>query len=114
MSLVLSRANLADDTRPSESDIGTDTIGGWCLVDRLVHYAIASNGILLPLIKEHGQPLFYLDHIKNKITSSSDDDAYDNASNSDSCQTFQFLCHIVPGQQLAGSPAKKTWRRLVK
>ena len=72
MSFVLSRVNLADDT-PSGSDINTDTIGGWCLVDGLVHCAIASNGILLPLIKEHGPPPFYLDHIKNKSTSSSDD-----------------------------------------
>lgn len=88
------------------------------LVDGLTHCATASNGILLPLIKEHGPPQFYLDHIiKNRVTSSSteDDDAQSNASNiSDNYQSFRSLCRIVSGQQLAGNAAKTIWRRLLQ
>jgi len=112
-SLVLSSINAAGENS-SEREIDTATVGGWCLLDGLSHCATASNGILLPLIKEHGPPLFYLDHIKNKhISSSSEDGSSDHASNN--CyESFQSLCHIVSGQQLAGNAAKTIWRRLLQ
>mmetsp|Transcript_38752 Transcript_38752/g.83475 ORF Transcript_38752/g.83475 Transcript_38752/m.83475 type:complete len:337 (+) Transcript_38752:131-1141(+) len=112
-SLVLSRVSGLNDTT-IERNIDTETIGGWCLVDGLVHCATASNSILLPLIKEHGPPRFYLDHVK-KIASRSDDDASASGSNNtDDLRSFRSLCQIVSGQQLAGNAAKTIWRRLLK
>jgi len=112
-SLVLSRVRDLNDTN-NERNIDTETIGGWCLVDGLVHCATASNSILLPLIKEYGPPRFYLDHIK-KITLTSEDDASTSGSNNtDDLRSFRSLCQIVSGQQLAGNTAKTIWRRLLK
>lgn len=73
---------------------------------------MASNGILLPLIKEHGPPAFYLDHLKNKNTNNSSGDSQ-TATKSDGYQSFRSLCRIVAGQQLAGNAAKTIWRRLL-
>ena len=81
----------------------------YSLIDGLVHCATASNGILLPLIKEHGPPSFYLDHLKNK------NDTKDNCNKkTDDYQSFRSLCRIVAGQQLAGNAAKTIWRRLLR
>ena len=73
---------------------------------------MASNGILLPLIKEHGPPAFYLDHLKNKNTNNSSGDSQ-TATKGDGYQSFRSLCRIVAGQQLAGNAAKTIWRRLL-
>ena len=87
------------------------------LLDGLTHCAIASNGVLLPLIKEHGPPRFYLDHIENKnssrVGSESNDTGYSTNRN-DGYQSFRSLCRIVSGQQLAGNAAKTIWRRLLQ
>ena len=98
--LVLSRVTI-----PSGGN--TDTLGGWCLVDGLAHCAIASNGILLPLIKEHCPPDFYIDQINNKHASTSSEEEEDGY------KSFRSLCRIVSGQQLAGSAARTIWRRLL-
>mmetsp|Transcript_5069 Transcript_5069/g.9220 ORF Transcript_5069/g.9220 Transcript_5069/m.9220 type:complete len:363 (+) Transcript_5069:82-1170(+) len=132
--LVLSRV-IDLDNAPivhSERDIDfdTSTFGGWCLIDGLVHCATASNGILLPLIKEHGPPPIYLDYIrKNKRNLSSEDDCstsdYEGSSSDDDesmselnsingCRSFRSLCQIVSGQHLDGSTAKIVWGRLLK
>ncbi|KAL7536432.1 hypothetical protein ACHAXR_007156 [Thalassiosira sp. AJA248-18] len=99
-SIVLSRLN---SSKYVDSDqVDTNTLGGWSLIDGLTHCAVASNGILLPLIKEHGPPQFYIEHIQKKII-----------VGSDKFQSFRSLCRIVSGQQLAGSAAKTIWRRLL-
>lgn len=92
----------------NDEDINTKTIGGWCLIDGLVHCSTASDEILLPLIREHGIPSLYIDHLKN--TNSSQNAATVN----DGYESFtRSLCRIVSGQQLAGSAAKTIWRRLL-
>ena len=101
--VVLSHFNKGSN----DGDINTITIGGWCLIDGLVHCSTASDGILLPLIREHGVPSFYLDHLKNVNSTTSQ-----NAAN-DGYESFRSLCRIVSGQQLAGSAAKSIWRRLL-
>eukprot|EP00581_Thalassiosira_minuscula_P002737 CAMPEP_0183747778 /NCGR_PEP_ID=MMETSP0737-20130205/67437_1 /TAXON_ID=385413 /ORGANISM="Thalassiosira miniscula, Strain CCMP1093" /LENGTH=405 /DNA_ID=CAMNT_0025983495 /DNA_START=220 /DNA_END=1438 /DNA_ORIENTATION=- len=120
--LVLSHANVANDDnendtsnrslRGSSTAINTNTIGGWCLVDGLVHCAMASNGILLPLMKEHGPPAFYLDHINTTNKRSQEDSS--NTNTNDGFTSFRSLCRIVAGQQLAGPTAKTIWRRLLR
>ncbi|KAL9190603.1 hypothetical protein ACHAXT_000309 [Thalassiosira profunda] len=82
-------------------------MGGWCLVDGLTHCGLASNGILLPLIREHGPPAFYIDHIKDKKSEEK------GSCVDDEHKSFRSLCRIVAGQQLAGNAAKTIWRRLL-
>jgi len=112
-SLVVSRVTDSDGA-PSCGNIATNTIGEWCLVEGLAHCATASDGILLPLIREHGPPPFYLDHINKKSASSQDGDATGYSSIGDGRRSFRSLCRIVSGQQLAGAAAKTIWRRLLK
>mmetsp|Transcript_42104 Transcript_42104/g.88352 ORF Transcript_42104/g.88352 Transcript_42104/m.88352 type:complete len:379 (-) Transcript_42104:2006-3142(-) len=118
--LVLSHANnVANDDNDTSTGslcsgstaINTNTIGGWCLIDGLVHCAMASNGILLPLMKEHGPPGFYLDHI---ITNKRSQEDSSNTNTNDGFTSFRSLCRIVAGQQLAGPTAKTIWRRLLR
>ena len=81
------------------------------MIDGLVHCSTASDGILLPLIRKHGIPSFYIDHLKNTNANSI---ATQNAATvNDGYEPFRSLCRIVSGQQLAGSAAKTIWRRLL-
>lgn len=112
-SLVLSNINIDGGAKSSDSKIDTTTIGGWCLIDGLSHCGEASNGMLLPLIREHGIPNFYLAHLQNQNSTSFGDYNPSVSNNSDGYQSFRSLCRIVSGQQLAGSAASIIWRRLL-
>lgn len=106
--LILSKV-VTTNSKSESYEINTNTLGGWCLVDGLTHCALGSNGILLPLIQEHGPPAFYIEHIQKKNTPGSEGD-----SSNDAYQSFRSLCRIVSGQQLAGNAAKTIWRRLLE
>ena len=114
---------------PNFNNINTNTLGGWCLIDGLTHCASVSGGILAPVIKKYGPPLFYIDHLQktNKILSSigggsGDEDPncsvyvssdYSTLKNKDKYRSFRDLCRIVSGQQLAGPAAKTIYSRLL-
>lgn len=95
----------------------TTTLHGWCLVDALVHCGNASNGILAPLILEHGPPGIYMDHIREKYKMAQETKGKGTKDNeSDRMEdypSFRALCRTVAGQQLAGKAAVSIWRRLV-
>jgi len=91
--------------------IDTTTLHGWCLVDALVHCGNASNGILAPLILEHGPPGIYMDHLVEKYKTANEKKEEEDASNE--YPSFRALCRTVAGQQLAGRAAVTIWRRLV-
>ena len=86
----------------------TQTKGGWCLKQGLLHVCSVNGGSLLPLIKHHGPPTYYhsLKHCrhKNSVTA--------NMKAPSSC--FESLCRIVAGQQLSGSAAQAAWNRLLE
>ena len=91
--------------------IDTTTLHGWCLVDALVHCGNVSNGILAPLILEHGPPGIYMDHLREKYKTANEKKAKD--ASLDEYPSFRALCRTVAGQQLAGKAAVTIWRRLV-
>ena len=99
-----------------KSKVDTTTLGGWCLVDALLHCAEASNGVLSPLILKHGPPNFYLDHIREKYNSVEDENEAGTSSSTtaEDYPSFRALCRTVAGQQLAGAAAETIWRRLVE
>lgn len=105
--LVLSKV-ITTNSKSGCKEIDTNTLGGWCLVDGLTHCALASNSILLPLIREHGPPAFYVEHLQKKNTPGAE-----GKSSKNMYQSFPSLCRIVSGQQLAGNAAKTIWRRLL-
>eukprot|EP00956_Cyclotella_meneghiniana_P002118 scaffold2407_cov57-Cyclotella_meneghiniana.AAC.5 len=108
LSHMMNDTDMGEDLNGPKT-VDTKTIGGWWCVHHKFHCATASNGILLPLIKEHGPPSFYLNHLKNK------NHTKDNCNKkTDSYQSFRSLCRIVAGQQLAGNAAKTIWRRLLR
>ncbi len=96
--------------------IDTRTLGGWCLVDALLHCAEASNGVLEPLILKHGPPKFYMDHIREKHNSMQNENNEGTSSSTaaEDYPSFRALCRTVAGQQLAGAAAESIWRRLVE
>lgn len=99
-------------------EIDTRTLGGWCLVDALLHCAKASNGVLVPLILKHGPPKFYLDYMRDRYNAMEDENKAGRTGTSSSTTTedypsFRALCRTVAGQQLAGAAAETIWRRLV-
>lgn len=105
--LILSKLHAANAINGNASTcVDTVTLGGWCLVDGLTHCAAASDGILLRLIREHGPPTFHIGQIIKKATG-------ENSCDRSSYSSFQSLCRIVSGQQLAGSAAKTIYRRLL-
>jgi hypothetical protein len=76
---------------------------------------MASDGILLPLIREHGPPPFYIDHIrKNGSAFFGDSPCKDLSPTTNGDKSFATLCRIVSGQQLAGGAALTIWRRLLR
>lgn len=84
------------------------TKGGWCLKQGLTHVATADNGRLFELVESQGLPLFYYT-LSSCRHNSSDDDMIKTPENS-----FQSLCRIVAGQQLAGKAARAIWNRLLE
>ncbi|KAL7543284.1 hypothetical protein ACHAWF_007357 [Thalassiosira exigua] len=93
----------------NRADIETGTLGGWCLVDGLTHCATKSDDVL-NLIREHGPPNFYMEHLKSKNRPSCMNGSSDFVGDYES---FRSLCRIVAGQQLAGNAAKTIWCRLL-
>jgi len=95
--------------------VNTKTLGGWCLVDALLHCGTASNGILEPLIKEHGPPAVYIDYLREKLQDSTTNHRKqpDNSTATD-FPSFRALCRTVAGQQLAGAAVNTIWRRLME
>jgi DNA-3-methyladenine glycosylase II len=89
----------------------TRTLSGWCLVDALYHCANASDGILAPLILEHGPPSFYLDHLRKETAATKKTSP--RITFDEDYPSFLSLCRTVAGQQLAGAAAETIWRRLV-
>ena len=107
--------------------INTTTLGGWCLIEGLTHCASVSGGILAPVIKKYGPPVFYLDHLQKVNQSASSVGGGDEDPNcsvyvssdtstrtpTDNYHSFRVLCRIVSGQQLTGPVAKTIYSRLV-
>jgi len=110
-----------DGTKLSDIDttvkMDTRTLHGWCLVDALVHCGNASNGILAPLILEHGPPGIYMDHILDKYKTARETKGRETENTEskslEDYPSFRALCRTVAGQQLAGKAAVSIWRRLV-
>jgi len=98
--------------------LDTRTLGGWCLVDALVHCANASDGILAPLILKHGPPLAYVDHLQKQNqdsgTPTKTKPKKSVSSGKQDYPSFRSLCRTVAGQQLAGAAANTIWRRLLE
>lgn len=86
----------------------TQTKGDWCLKEGLLHVCSVNDGHLLPLLEQHGPPTYYHSLKEHCKHSSSPTDNTKAPSNS-----FESLCRIVAGQQLAGAAAQAVWRRLL-
>ncbi|VEU38870.1 unnamed protein product [Pseudo-nitzschia multistriata] len=102
-------------TRSLQTTTANTTIdgggGGWCLVDALAHCSAASDGILAPLIREHGPPGVYLRRLAG--TTQGGWTQAKATANEKADEAFRSLCRIVAGQQLAGAAATAIWKRLL-
>lgn len=84
----------------------TQTKGRWCLKEGLVHVCSVHDSNLLPLVERHGPPSYY-HHCRHQPENSPTDNLKAPQN------SFQSLCRIVAGQQLAGSAAQAVWKRLL-
>lgn len=85
----------------------TQTKGSWCLKEGLVHVCSVHDGNLLPLVQRHGPPSYY-HHCRHEPQNSPTDNLKAPTN------SFQSLCRIVAGQQLAGPAAQAVWKRLLE
>lgn len=86
----------------------TQTKGGWCLKEGLLHVCSVNGGHLSPLVQRHGPPTYYhsLKHCRHKNSATGNMKAPSNS--------FESLCRIVASQQLAGPAAQAVWKRLLE
>ena len=89
----------------------TTTKSGWCLREGLIHVASVDNGRLFDLVKSHGAPDFY--RVVSSGETATVEDAITIATSTQPQNSFQSLCRIIAGQQLAGSAARAIWKRLL-
>ncbi|KAL3775060.1 hypothetical protein ACHAW5_001194 [Stephanodiscus triporus] len=76
---------------------------------------MASDGVLLPLIKKHGPPPFYIDHIRKGGGGDTffGDNSCKDSSSTNGDRSFVSLCHWVSRQQLADDATLTIWHRLL-
>lgn len=86
------------------------TKGNWCLYEGLIH-VLSADPRLLPLVQKHGPPYFYLSSDSSTASQISTKISKELEIFPKQQQSFQPLCRIIVGQQLAGAAAKSIWSR---
>lgn len=104
--LLLEKAGLSAPSR----GMRIPTKAGWCLRQGLYELYQADDGLLAPLIDQHGVPGFY--SVCEEQRKTCRHDATQDIKDPSTC--FQSLCRIVAGQSVSGSSAQAAWKRLLQ
>ena len=95
-----------------EGVTSTHTKSGWCIRQGMTHVLSVDGGRMIPLVESHGLPKLYKTLEQNQENCRHPDTK--SSPNTAPTTSFESLCRIIAGQQLAGAAAHTIWNRLLE